>query len=158
MVLFCAEMSHTHEQVSTMTCLPPCELPWESSLWETSFWEAMCLWYSDRWESLPQIESSPLWWLEYSSLFRVSVAWETAFICLLHRNPTQTQWFFMDFYSKNVSVAFINKAVVLQKSIGQPSIYQLSNQFLGSKEGVTIIFLLYTQRKPFLHMKSSAQM
>lgn len=64
----------------------------------------------------------------------------------------------MDFYSKNVSAAFINKVVVLQKSICQPSIYQLSNQFLGSKKGVAIIFLLYTQRKPFLHVKSSAQM
>lgn len=136
MVLFCAEMPHTQEQVSTMTCLPPCELPWESSLWETSFWEAMCLCYSDRGESLLQLTWTSNWelyplWPGYSSLFRVSVAWETAFVCLLHRNPTQPPWSCMDFYSKTFSsVAFINKVVVLQKSVCQPSINHLNHQFL----------------------------
>ena len=92
MLLFCAETSHAHEQVSTRTGLPPREFPWESSLWETFIFRngvsALQLQVKSHCLVLQglQVERAALLWQWDSSPFSVSLA-SREFIRLWHKHP-----------------------------------------------------------------------
>lgn len=151
--VLCRNVSHTRTSLNKDVPHLPVNSHESHHCGKHSFSEMVCLHYSYRLKSPTRTSkwASILRWLRC----KFGIERQSSYVCDISPLLTILHGGLL----LSLSVVLIDSDAVPQKSACQASNNQLSNEFPGSKDKVTIPCLLWTQRKwkPFLHMNSQTQ-